>query len=163
MDTPLRNCVQILFQLSLWNILRLPRSAVMLHSSSSISSVSLVTCRVVIRWLRRQPTETRRLCTLKSPERYNVPLLQRSSACSSWASLAFKRSSWEAKRKASRVRCGETWITYSIFMHLPPPLKHSPTLQNSNNTKQYNTQTYHNQHNQHGIAKPSIPPRSWLL
>ena len=28
---------------------------------------------------------------------------------------------------------------YSISMHLPPPLEHSPTLQNSNNTKQYNT------------------------
>ena len=109
----------------------------MLHGFLMLSPLSL-TCRVVMRWLRTQPTETRRLCALKSPERCQVPLLQM-SAGSSGASLAFARSSWEAKRKASRARRGETWITYSIFMHLPPPLEHSPTRQNSNNTKQYNT------------------------
>ena len=87
---------------------------------------------------RKKRVETKRLRALKSPERCHVPLLQMSAGSSS-ASSALARSSWEAKRKASRMRRGETWITCSISMHLPPPLEHSPTLQNSNNTKQHNT------------------------
>ena len=74
---------------------------------SLMNSVNWVTCRVVIRWLRRQPTETRWLCALNSPERCHVPLLQM-SPCSSLAPLALARSSWEAKRKTSRMRRGET-------------------------------------------------------
>ena len=34
---------------------------------------------------------------------------------------------------------GETCWDLDDLQHLPPPLEHSPTLQNSNNTKQYNT------------------------
>jgi len=62
-------------------------------------------------------------------------------------------------------------MTHSIFMHLPPLLEHSPTLQNSNNTKQYNTyipqatrqstkesskKTYHNQRYKSKQAKTTI-------
>ena len=33
----------------------------------------------------------------------------------------------------------EKWWDLDNLQHLPPPLEHSPTLRNSNNTKQYNT------------------------
>ena len=91
MDTAVRNCVQILSVVTLkclearairTDVARLLNA----HPCSDLPSCHPVS--------RAQEKRSKRLRALKSPERYDVPLLQRSSPFSSWA---FARRSWEAK------------------------------------------------------------------